>query len=255
MISPKAAVSNAMTRGLLAAAAATLLAGCISLFPTTDPAQLYRFGTTAPQVQGTASGGPGFGVFLAVIGFDRAAAGDRILTVTGTQAAYIKGARWVTSSASLFDSALQHAFDADRGPARLVDRGEIGPDRLCAQARRADVRGSLRQWPGRHPDDSGGGTCSIGSHTRPDRGGRPKLQGFRHRQRQSRGRHRPGVRPGRRQGPGRVGGMGGRARGRLSVPASPGFGTTSAAGKHILCQNPCAWRSHAVAANHSRSVE
>jgi cholesterol transport system auxiliary component len=72
-----------------------------------------------------ASGGPSFGVFLTVTGFDRAAASDRILTVTGTQAAYIKGARWVTSSAGLFDSALQHAFDADQGPARLVDHGEI----------------------------------------------------------------------------------------------------------------------------------
>ncbi len=58
-------------------------------------------------------------------GFDRAAASDRILTVTGTQAAYIKDARWVTSSVALFDSALQRTFDADQGPARLVDRAEI----------------------------------------------------------------------------------------------------------------------------------
>jgi cholesterol transport system auxiliary component len=57
-------------------------------------------------------------------GFDRAAASDRILTVSGTQAAYIKDARWVTSSVGLFDSALQRAFDADQGPARLVDRAE-----------------------------------------------------------------------------------------------------------------------------------
>ena len=125
MISPQTVVSKTVTGGLLLAAAASLLAGCISLFPKADPAQLYRFGATAPQVQETGSGGPSFGVFLAVIGFDRAAASDRILTVTGTQAAYIKGARWVTSSAGLFDSALQHAFDADQGPARLVDRGEI----------------------------------------------------------------------------------------------------------------------------------
>ena len=64
-------------------------------------------------------------MLLTATGFDRAAAGDRILTVTGTQAAYIKDARWVTSSVSLFDSALQRAFDADKGPARLVDRAEI----------------------------------------------------------------------------------------------------------------------------------
>ena len=31
----------------------------------------------------------------------------------------------MTSSVGLFDSALQRAFDADKGPARLVDRAEI----------------------------------------------------------------------------------------------------------------------------------
>jgi cholesterol transport system auxiliary component len=41
------------------------------------------------------------------------------------QAAYIKDARWVTAAVGLFDSALQRAFDADQGPARLVDRAEI----------------------------------------------------------------------------------------------------------------------------------
>ncbi len=125
MIAPQTVVVKTVTRGLLLAAAASLLAGCISLFPKTEPAQLYRFGATTPQVQETASGGPSFGVLLTATGFDRAAASDRILTVTGTQAAYIKDARWVTSSVALFDSALQRAFDADQGPARLVDRAEI----------------------------------------------------------------------------------------------------------------------------------
>lgn len=127
MIAPQTRVLKAMTRGAMLAAAASLLAGCISLFPKADPAQLYRFGATTPQPQEMASGAPSFGVFLAATGFDRAAAGDRILTVSGTQAAYIKDARWVTSSVGLFDSALQRAFDADQGPARLVDRAEIAP--------------------------------------------------------------------------------------------------------------------------------
>ena len=125
MIAPWSTVMRAMTRGAMLVAATSLLAGCISLFPKTDPAQLYRFGATTPQLQEVASGEPGFGVLLVATGFDRAAAGDRILTVTGTQAAYIKDARWVTSSAALFDSALQRTFDADKGPARLVDRAEI----------------------------------------------------------------------------------------------------------------------------------
>ena len=49
------------TRSVLLVAAASLLGGCISLFPNADPVQLYRFGATAPQVQETASGGAGFG--------------------------------------------------------------------------------------------------------------------------------------------------------------------------------------------------
>ncbi len=125
MTSSQAAVLKTVTAGLFLAAVANLLAGCISLFPKAEPVQLYRFGVTTPQVQETATRGPGFGVYVMATGFDRAAASDRILTVTGTQAAYIKGARWVTSSVALFDSALQRAFDADQGPARLVDHAGI----------------------------------------------------------------------------------------------------------------------------------
>lgn len=125
IIAPRAAVVKSVSRGAMLLTFSSLLAGCISLFPKTEPVQLYRFGTTTPQVQEAATGEPGFGVLLTATGFDRAAASDRILTVTGMQAAYIKDARWVTSSVSLFDSAVQRAFDADKGPARLVDRAEI----------------------------------------------------------------------------------------------------------------------------------
>jgi cholesterol transport system auxiliary component len=125
MIVPPNTVLQAVTRGAVLVAAASLLAGCISLFPKGDPVQLYRFGATPSQLQEMASAEPGFGVLLAATGFDHAAAGDRILTVTGTQAAYIKDARWVTTSVGLFDSALQRAFDAYPGTARLVDRAEI----------------------------------------------------------------------------------------------------------------------------------
>lgn len=125
MIPPHTTDPGTVIRSLLLAVTTCLLAGCISVFPKSDPVQLYRFGTTTPQVQETAPAEPVFNVFLGHTGFERAAAGDRILTVTGTQAAYIKGARWVTSSEALFDSALHHVFDADRGPARLVGSGDI----------------------------------------------------------------------------------------------------------------------------------
>ena len=125
MIATQSTILQAMSRRVALVAAASLLAGCVSLFPKTEPAQLYRFGASTPQSQEVASGEPGFSVLLLATGFDRAAASDRILTVTGTQAAYIKDARWVTSSVALFDSALQRAFDADQGPARLLDHAAI----------------------------------------------------------------------------------------------------------------------------------
>ncbi len=213
---PRSTVLRAMTRGAMLVAVASLGAGCISLFPKADPAQLYRFGATTPQLQEIPSGEPGFGVLLMATGFDRAAAGDRILTVTGTQAAYIKDARWVTSSVALFDSALQRAFDADQGPARLVDRAEIA---------RIDyvLKLDVRTFEARYDHGQAAApTIVVEVHAALDRTqdrirrGRPQLQGFRHCQRQSRGRHRRGVRPSRRRGPGRVGGMGQCAGRRLS---------------------------------------
>ena len=104
-----------------------LLSACISVFPQSDPAQLYRFQATVPDHRGTVSAEPTFNVLLGRTVFDRAAAGDRILTVSGTQAAYIKGVRWVTSAEDLFNVSLQQAFDADRGPARLVHPGDLSP--------------------------------------------------------------------------------------------------------------------------------
>jgi cholesterol transport system auxiliary component len=115
-------------RPLAAALAAVLLAGCITLLPKETPAQLYRFGSTpTPATQALA--GPRFAVQPLVISFDHASAGDRILTVTGDQAAYIKGARWVTGASPMFEAALATAFDADPGPARLMAFGEaVRPD-------------------------------------------------------------------------------------------------------------------------------
>lgn len=110
--------------GLPLLLAAGLLAGCISLLPESEPVQLYRFGesTTIAKAQTDA---PAFTVQLVNPAFKRAAAGDRILTVNGTEAAYIKGARWVTSAEDLFGAALRRAFNDSGGPARLVDSGDV----------------------------------------------------------------------------------------------------------------------------------
>ncbi len=114
-----------LTRGLAVALLGGLMAGCISLLPKQKPAQLYRFGISAPPAAaGRPAGAAGFAVQVVPMSFERAAAGDGILTVTGDEAAYIAGSRWLTSASSLFEAAVTRAFDARGGPARLVPRGE-----------------------------------------------------------------------------------------------------------------------------------
>lgn len=105
--------------------AAGLLTGCISLLPESEPVQLYRFGGSVPQANGTQSAAPGFTVLLVNASFNSAAAGDRILTMSGAEASYIKGARWVTNAQDLFHAALRQAF-THGGRARLVDSGDVG---------------------------------------------------------------------------------------------------------------------------------
>jgi len=113
-----------IARGLGVAVIGALLVGCISLLPKQKPAQLYRFGVSAPPAVARVAGQGQFSVSAVPTSFARAAAGDTILTITGDEAAYIAGARWVTSANSLFDAAVTRAFDADGGPARLIPRGE-----------------------------------------------------------------------------------------------------------------------------------
>ena len=65
-----------------------------------------------------------FTIRAAPYSFDRPSAGDRILTVSGDQIAYIAGARWVTAANMLFEDAVNSAFEAHGGPARLLARDE-----------------------------------------------------------------------------------------------------------------------------------
>lgn len=109
-------------RALLAGLVCLLLGGCISVFPKSVPAQLYRF-DNEPLQAGQALPAPGARVIArGSVRFETAAAADRILTVTGTDTAYIKGARWVSSAPVLFEESLIRAFEAGGGP-RLAEGG------------------------------------------------------------------------------------------------------------------------------------
>lgn len=105
---------------------AVALSGCITLFPKTKPAQLYRF-DGAEEVATAGDASPSrVGVVRVRGAFNGAASTDRIMTVTGTQIAYVAEARWAAPAITLFDEALTRAFTRQTGPVRLVARGEPG---------------------------------------------------------------------------------------------------------------------------------
>ncbi|WP_297506917.1 ABC-type transport auxiliary lipoprotein family protein [uncultured Caulobacter sp.] len=139
------------SRLLAVAALAASLSGCISLLPKTKPASLYRFGQAEVSV---AKGPPGamFGVMKTPSAFTRAAAGDRILTVTNGEVAYIAGARWVSPAFILFEEATARAFENDPGRARLIGRGEVAKADLMLRLEVTTFEADYVQGPKAAPE-------------------------------------------------------------------------------------------------------
>lgn len=115
------------------AVCAFALAGC-ALLSSPDPVQTYRFGgpTSASAVaEGQSSLRQ---VTLRRVQFPEAVEGDKILGVTGTETAYIAGARWVSPATDLYMESLENAFAAQATRVRL-----IGPRELTRGERSLDV--------------------------------------------------------------------------------------------------------------------
>lgn len=125
-------------RAISVTALAVALSGCITLFPEAEPAKLYRFQITAASEVAAKT----FDVTRGPIAFDRVAASDGIVAVTGGTIQYIDGARWAAPAQQIFEEELVRAFQA--GPARLIGRGEMGQSdwlmRLDVQRFEADYR-------------------------------------------------------------------------------------------------------------------
>ena len=112
---------------------AVALAGC-ALLSTPDPVQTYRFGGPA-AASASAEGRTGLRqVNLRRVQFPEAVEGDRILGVTGTETAYIAGARWVSPASDLYMESLEDAFAAQVDRVRL-----IGPRELIRGERTLDI--------------------------------------------------------------------------------------------------------------------
>ncbi len=107
---------------ILAAIACLALGGCISLFPKSKPAQLYRFDGEPLQAATAMPAASAKVIARGNLRFETAASTDRILTVTGRDTAYIAGSRWVSPAPVLFEESLIRAFEAGGG-VRLAEGG------------------------------------------------------------------------------------------------------------------------------------
>ena len=148
-----------------AAAGALALAGC-ALLSTPDPVQTYRFG--GPAAAGAAAEGQAglSQVSLRRVQFPEAVEGDKILGVTGTETAYIAGARWVSPAADLYMESLENAFAAQATRVRL-----IGPRELIRGERSLDI--DMRAFEARYDAPGAVPTVVITARARllalPDR--------------------------------------------------------------------------------------
>src|SRR5690606_35505105 len=84
-----------------------------------------RFGGTARAAAEPVAGVTPVQVSLRRIEFPEAVEGDRLLGVTGTETAYIAGARWVSPAADLYMESLENAFAAQATRVRLIGRREL----------------------------------------------------------------------------------------------------------------------------------
>jgi len=104
------------------------LAGCVTLFPKTKPAQLYSFGSRIGMTPPPADAAQAQPVGMLRISYDfpRAADKDQILTRAGDGDAYIAGAVWIAPASVLFREAAERDFESSSPPIRLLQGADNG---------------------------------------------------------------------------------------------------------------------------------
>jgi len=126
------------------AATLTLMAlSACALLSTPDPVQTYRFGGIAAVSAATTMVASPTQVVLRRVEFPQAVEGDRLLGVTGTETAYIAGARWVSPAADLYMESIGNAFASQATRVRL-----IGPRELTRGQRSLDIE--IRSFEARY---------------------------------------------------------------------------------------------------------
>lgn len=128
-----------IVKRLAVIAAAASLTGACALLSTPDPVQMYRFGASEAAMEAAPPAPAGALRPLAIrrVQFPEAARSDRLLAITGTQAAYLSGARWVSPADQLFTEALVDAFSDQSRNTRLIEPREVDRSALSLDV---DVR-------------------------------------------------------------------------------------------------------------------
>ncbi|HLZ84042.1 MAG TPA: ABC-type transport auxiliary lipoprotein family protein [Caulobacteraceae bacterium] len=103
----------------------TPLGGCVTVFPKSPQASLYRFEPDPAPKPGPARAGTVTTVALGEQSFRSEEAGDRLAVIEGGQLAYVADARWAAPAEVLFIDAVLETFDAQAGATRLVRRGGL----------------------------------------------------------------------------------------------------------------------------------
>ena len=137
-----------MIRSVLTTAAvggAALALSACQLLSTPDPVQMYRFGAMMDAPAQAGETPAPLLVSIRRIEFPEASKDDLILGVTGTETAYIGGARWVSPAETLFDDSLQAAFAARPDQVRVLDRREPGTTPLV-------LRVTVSSFEARYPN-------------------------------------------------------------------------------------------------------
>ena len=112
-----------LIRPIVATVALMGLSAC-ALLSSPDPVQTYRFGGVPASTAGSAVSSP-VQFTLRRVEFPEAVEGDKLLGVTGTETAYIAGARWVSPASDLYMESIENAFAAQATRVRLIGAREL----------------------------------------------------------------------------------------------------------------------------------
>lgn len=151
--SPPRPIAATVTAMALAAG----LSAC-ALLSTPDPVQTYRFGGVPASANAAPIASP-TQVTLRRVEFPEAVEGDKLLGVTGTETAYIAGARWVSPASDLYMESIENAFAAQATRVRL-----IGPRELTRGERSLDI--DIRSFEARYASPGQAPTIVVTARAR-----------------------------------------------------------------------------------------